>query len=291
MSSRGVGGAALRLRVGINTGRRSFGSASAPARGSGCWPATRSTPPRGSSRSPRRWAWPVGLVDLRSDGRASSTTKSSSLPTLKGKAAAVRVFWAKSPLARLGTDLTRSHETPVHRARDRSRAARRHLREGRGRERSAARDRGGRARARQVQDRGGAGRVRRCQARPDRVASGSVLPVRRRHHALGAGRGSSRRTPGSWNRDHPRPPTTSCRSSCPRVPSASGSVSASIRCSGWRRPRPPSARSPSRRGAGSSSTSPNADRRSLCSRICTGPTKRCSRSWSISPIERTACPS
>ncbi len=32
--------------------------------------------------------------------------------TLKGKSDPVRVFWAKSPRARLGTDLTRAHDTP-----------------------------------------------------------------------------------------------------------------------------------------------------------------------------------
>ncbi len=32
--------------------------------------------------------------------------------TLKGKALPVRVFWAKSPLARFGTDITRVHDTP-----------------------------------------------------------------------------------------------------------------------------------------------------------------------------------
>ncbi len=44
--------------------------------------------------------------------RSCSTTRSSSPPALKGKAEPVRVFHAKAPRARFGTDLTRTHDSP-----------------------------------------------------------------------------------------------------------------------------------------------------------------------------------
>ena len=74
-------------------------------------PATRSTPPRGSNRSLPRWGWRSVLGPTR---RRSAVFDYDELDpaTLKGKSEPVRVFHAKAPLARFGTDLTRTHDTP-----------------------------------------------------------------------------------------------------------------------------------------------------------------------------------
>jgi hypothetical protein len=50
-------GAPLRLRIGINTGEASSGLISRPGQGSGSWPVTASTQPRGSSRLRRSSVW------------------------------------------------------------------------------------------------------------------------------------------------------------------------------------------------------------------------------------------
>ena len=71
--------------------------------------------------------------------------------------------------------------------------------------------------------------------------------------------------------------------------SAPGSASASSHCSVSRPPPPRNERSSSPRGAGSLKTSPSSTRRSWCSRTCIGPTKRCSRSSSTSPIGQRQC--
>ena len=49
--------------------------------------------------------------------------------SLKGKAEPVRVFHAKAARARFGTDLTRTHDTPVRRPGDRPGAAEGDLRQ------------------------------------------------------------------------------------------------------------------------------------------------------------------
>ena len=72
---------------------------------------TRSTPPHGSSRSPPRWVWRSASVPTRRPFLFSITTELE-LATLKGKSDPVRVFHARNPLARFGTDLTRTHDTP-----------------------------------------------------------------------------------------------------------------------------------------------------------------------------------
>ena len=96
---------------GSTPARRSYGSGSPPLRARGSSRETRSTPPRGSSRSPPRWAWPWASAPTRRRPW-SSTTRSWTPPPLKGKSDPVRVFHARSPLARFGTDLTRTHDTP-----------------------------------------------------------------------------------------------------------------------------------------------------------------------------------
>ena len=173
----GVGGAALRLRVGINTGETLVRLGVAPGSGERMLAGDAiNTASRIQSIAPEMGV-AVGLGTYEATERRLRLRRARACRA-QGEGRRGPGVLGQEP-ARQARD--RPHpfpRHPVHRARDRSRAARRHLREGRGRERSAARDRGGRARARQVQDRGGAGRVRRCQARPDRVASGSVPPVR-----------------------------------------------------------------------------------------------------------------
>ena len=99
----------------------------------------------------------------------------------------MRVFHAKNPSARLGTDLTRTHDTPFI-----------------GREIDLALLKGifdktvaadspqlvtvvgepGLGKSRIVAE---LGRLRRCQARPHHLAAGTMPPLRGRHHLLGAG--------------------------------------------------------------------------------------------------------
>ena len=61
------------------------------------------------------------------------------------------------------------------------------------------------------------------------------------------------------------------------------------RWSGWRRPRRRSGRSCSRPGGATWRGWPRPGRPCSCSRICTGRTRRCSRSWSIWPSGRRGC--
>ena len=129
-------------------------------------------------------------------------------------------------------------------------------------------------------------------AKPDahHLAPGTVPALRRGHHVLGARRDrqGARRDPGVRSTRRSRSPSS--RPCSPKATSGPGSASASCRCSGSRPPPPPSARSCSPRGGGSSSTSPSSIPPCSCSRTCTGPTTRCSRSWNTSPTERKAVP-
>ncbi len=98
------------------------------ARARGFSPGTRSTPRRASSRSPPRWASRSGLGTYEATA-AVFDYEELEPATLKGKTEPVRVFHAKSPLARFGTDLTRTARHPVHRSRDRPRDPEGHLRQ------------------------------------------------------------------------------------------------------------------------------------------------------------------
>ena len=107
-----VGGAPLRLRVGINTGEALVRLGVTAGLG-------RRVPRR--RRDQHRLADPVGRSRDGRGGRVSATYEATAAvfdyeelepATLKGKSEPVRVFHAKNPLARFGTDLTRTHDTP-----------------------------------------------------------------------------------------------------------------------------------------------------------------------------------
>ena len=83
---------------------------------------------------------------------------------------------------------------------------------------------------------------------------------------------------------------SSRRRSPPRSPSGSGCCSGWRRSSASRRRRRPSGRSCSRPGAASSRVLPPPARACSCSRTCTGPTRRCSPSWSTWPSGREGVP-
>jgi class 3 adenylate cyclase/tetratricopeptide (TPR) repeat protein len=106
-----VGGAPLRLRVGVNTGEALVrvgvmaGSGERHLAGDAI-----NTASRLQSVAPE-----MGVaVGLGTHEATSSVFDYEELEpaTLKGKAEPVRVFHAKAPLARFGTDLTRTHDTP-----------------------------------------------------------------------------------------------------------------------------------------------------------------------------------
>ncbi|HEY8018143.1 MAG TPA: adenylate/guanylate cyclase domain-containing protein [Actinomycetota bacterium] len=107
----GVGGAALRLRVGINTGETLVRLGVVPGSGERMLAGDAiNTASRIQSIAPEMGV-AVGLGTYEATEGVFDYEELEPAE-LKGKAAAVRVFWAKSPLARLGTDLTRSHDTP-----------------------------------------------------------------------------------------------------------------------------------------------------------------------------------
>ncbi len=106
-----LGGAPLRLRVGINTGealvRLGVISGSGERMLSG---DAINTASRIQSIAPEMGV-AVGLGTYEATVRAFDYEELEPA-TLKGKAEPVRVFHAKSPLARFGTDITRTHDTP-----------------------------------------------------------------------------------------------------------------------------------------------------------------------------------
>ena len=146
----------------------------------------------------------------------------------------MRVFQATSARARLGTDLTRTHDRPfVGREIDLG-AAEGDLRQDGRVGRAAPRHDRRRARAREEPDRRRARRLRRRAARARDVASGSVPAVWGGDHVLGARRDreGARRDPGV------RPAAVASAKlearAARRGRSASGSASGSCRCSGSR---------------------------------------------------------
>ena len=97
---------------GSTPARPSSASASPRPRASGSSPGDASTPPRGSRRSRPRWAWRSGLRPTRRR-RRSSTTRSSTPRSLKGKAEPVRVFQRDgAPRAASASTSTRTHRRP-----------------------------------------------------------------------------------------------------------------------------------------------------------------------------------
>jgi class 3 adenylate cyclase/tetratricopeptide (TPR) repeat protein len=107
----GVGGAPLRLRVGINTGEALVRLGVAPASGEGFLTGDSvNTAARIQSLAPEMGV----LVGLATHEATEFVFDYEELEpaTVKGKAEPVRVFRAKAPRARFGTDLSRTHDSP-----------------------------------------------------------------------------------------------------------------------------------------------------------------------------------
>ncbi len=106
-----VGDAPLVLRVGINTGEALVRLGAVPGSGEGMLAGDAiNTASRLQSVAPEMGV-AVGLGTFEATQRIFEYDELEPA-TLKGKSEAVRVFWAKSPTARFGTDVTRIHDTP-----------------------------------------------------------------------------------------------------------------------------------------------------------------------------------
>ena len=106
-----VGGAPLKLRVGINTGEALVRLGIAAASGEGFLSGDSvNTASRIQSVAPEMGV-AVGLGTYEATGPVFDYIELEPA-TLKGKSDPVRVFHARNPLARFGTDLTRTHDTP-----------------------------------------------------------------------------------------------------------------------------------------------------------------------------------
>ena len=106
-----VGGAPLRLRVGVNTGETLVRLGVTPASGERMLAGDAiNTASRIQSVAPEMGVG-VGLGTYEATVQVFDYEELEPA-TLKGKSEPVRVFHAKSPLARFGTDLTRVHDTP-----------------------------------------------------------------------------------------------------------------------------------------------------------------------------------
>ena len=106
-----VGGAPLKLRVGINTGEALVRLGISAASGEGFLSGDSiNTASRIQSVAPEMGV-AVGLGTYDATAAVIDYTELERA-TLKGKSEPVRIFHAKSPRARLGTDLTRTHDTP-----------------------------------------------------------------------------------------------------------------------------------------------------------------------------------
>jgi class 3 adenylate cyclase len=106
-----VGGRALRLRVGINTGEALVRLGLTPGAGERLLAGDAiNTAARLQSVAPEMGV-AVGLATYEA---TAAVFEYEELPaaTLKGKSEPVRVFHAKAPRARFGTDLTRTHDSP-----------------------------------------------------------------------------------------------------------------------------------------------------------------------------------
>ena len=107
----GVGGAPLRLRVGVNTGEALVRLGVAAGLGGGFLTGDAiNTASRIQSVAPEMGV-AVGLATYEATAPVFDYEELEPA-TLKGKAEPVRVFHAKAPRARFGTDLTRTHDTP-----------------------------------------------------------------------------------------------------------------------------------------------------------------------------------
>ena len=106
-----VGGSPLRLRVGVNTGEALVRLGVTPGSGEGFLAGDAiNTASRIQSVAPEMGVG-VGISTYEATAVVFEYEELQSA-TLKGKSEPVRVFHAKAPRARLGTDLTRTHDTP-----------------------------------------------------------------------------------------------------------------------------------------------------------------------------------
>ena len=106
-----VGGAPLRLRVGINTGETLVRLGITLSSGERLLAGDAiNTASRIQSVAPEMGV-AVGLATYEATAPVFDYEELEPA-TLKGKSESVRVFHAKNPLARFGTDLTRTHDTP-----------------------------------------------------------------------------------------------------------------------------------------------------------------------------------
>ncbi len=106
-----VGGAPLKLRVGINTGEALVRLGIAPGSGEGFLAGDAINTASRIQSVAREMGVAVGLGTYEATQQVFDYEELEPA-TLKGKTDPVRVFWAKFPLARFGTDLTRTHDTP-----------------------------------------------------------------------------------------------------------------------------------------------------------------------------------
>jgi class 3 adenylate cyclase/tetratricopeptide (TPR) repeat protein len=106
-----IGDAPLKLRVGINTGEALVRLAVAPGSGEGFLTGDSvNTAARIQSVAPEMGV-AVGPATYEATQRLFDY-RELEMATLKGKSVPVRVFHAKAPRARLGIDLTRTHDSP-----------------------------------------------------------------------------------------------------------------------------------------------------------------------------------
>jgi class 3 adenylate cyclase len=106
-----VDGAPLKIRVGINTGEALVRLRISPASGEGFLSGGAiNTASRIQSVAPEMGV--VVGIDTYEATAAVFDYVELEPATLKGKSEPVRIFHARSPRARLGTDLTRTHDTP-----------------------------------------------------------------------------------------------------------------------------------------------------------------------------------
>ncbi len=277
-----VGGAPLKLRVGVNTGEAlvRLGVSAALGRRVPLGDSV-NTASRIQSVAPEMGV-AVGLGTYEATAQVFDYAELEPA-TLKGKSEPVRVFHAKSPLA-ASAPTSPAPTTP------RSSVARSTWRCSRA---SSTRPwpptspqlvtvvgEPGLGKSRIVAELGRLHRHEDPSSSPG-VRAG-VSPTGRASPSGRSGR-SSRPTRGSWSPTRRRRDHQARRRCSPREQSAPGSANASCRCSGSRRTPPRSARSCSPRGDGSWSTSPSNAPRCSCSRTCTGPMPRCSRSWNTWP--------
>jgi class 3 adenylate cyclase/tetratricopeptide (TPR) repeat protein len=107
----GLGGAPLKLRVGINTGEALVRLGVSPGSGEGFLTGDSiNTASRIQSVAPEMGV-AVGRATYEATALVFDYTELGPA-VLKGKSGSVRIFHARSPRARLGTDLTRTHDTP-----------------------------------------------------------------------------------------------------------------------------------------------------------------------------------